>query len=144
MTIKFYKSEPPHGYMNNFYRNRIFIYGRWWATTEHAYQAQKATDITEYDAIHQAATPREAFNLGQKVQSMRADWEDVKIDVMYDIVLAKFVQHHDLREKLLSTGDEEIVEDSPIDSFWGCGANGNGANHLGKILMKIRKELKGK
>lgn len=38
--------------------------------------------------------------------------------------------------------DREIVEDSPIDSYWGCGADGLGKNMLGKLLMKLREELK--
>lgn len=141
MTILFYKSIDPYGYMNNFCRADMFIYGRWWKNVEAAYQAQKTNVASEYDAIWLAKTPRIARNLGQVV-TMRPDWEDAKIDVMYDCVLAKFTQNADLRAKLLSTGDEEIVEDSPIDSFWGCGVSGNGKNHLGKILMQVREDLR--
>lgn len=141
MTIKFYKSEPPYGYLNNFRRADMFVYGRWWKNVEAAYQAQKTKVVSEYDSIWLAKTPRIARNLGQTV-TMRPDWDDVKLQVMYECVLAKFTQNHDLRAQLLSTGDEHLIEDSPIDSFWGCGKDGNGANHLGRILMKIRTELR--
>jgi predicted NAD-dependent protein-ADP-ribosyltransferase YbiA (DUF1768 family) len=42
----------------------------------------------------------------------------------------------------LATGDEEIIENSPIDSYWGCGADGQGKNMLGKILMETRDILR--
>jgi len=140
MTIKFYKSNPPHGYLNNFYPARMYIYGRWWATVEHAYQAQKTLVLEEYDGIWQAKTPRESRDLGQKV-TMRNDWDTIKYAVMKDCVRAKFLQHSTIRMQLLNTGDEDIVEDSPIDYYWGCGADGTGKNMLGKILVEIREEL---
>lgn len=141
MAIKFYKSTPPHGYLNNFDKNPIFVFGRKWKTVEHAYQAQKTHDQKEYDAIWKAETPREARNLGQTV-TLRKDWENVKDSVMKECVRAKFSQHKELQEQLLSTGDEEIIEDSPIDWYWGCGADGKGKNKLGKIIMEIREELR--
>lgn len=79
---------------------------------------------------------------GQKVK-MRPDWDQVKDKAMYDCCMAKFLQHPDLRAKLMATGDEELVEQSPIDSYWGEGPDGKGLNKLGKILMRIRGELKG-
>lgn len=73
---------------------------------------------------------------------MRPDWEEVKYDVMYEIVKAKFIQNPDLKEKLLSTGDEYLVEGNHWgDRTWGQ-VNGVGKNWLGKILMKVREELK--
>ncbi len=140
MTIKFYKSEPPYGYLNNFKRADMFVYGRLWKNVESAYQAQKTLVPEEYDAIWLAKTPRIARNLGQTV-SIREDWDNIKVAVMYTCVLAKFTQNHDLRALLLSTGNEDIIEDSPIDWFWGCGADGTGKNNLGKILMQVRDDL---
>lgn len=141
MAIKFYKTIPPYGYLNNFTKARMFIYGHWWDTVEHAYQAQKTVVQEEYDAIRLAKTPRIARDLGQTV-TLFAGWDLDKRRVMKQCVLAKFVQHHDLREQLLSTGDEELIEDSPIDWYWGCGADGVGQNMLGKILMEVRAELR--
>ena len=56
-------------------------------------------------------------------------------------VLAKFTQHDDLREILLSTGDAKIVEHTENDDYWGNGGYGSGKNMLGCILMEVRAEL---
>lgn len=141
--MKFYKTKELGGYMSNYYKARFFIYSRWWDTIEHAYQAQKCALATEYDAIHQTKKANDARLLGQKVQ-MREHWDDIHKDrVMEECVRAKFLQHKNLRDQLMATGDEELIEDSPVDWHWGCGADGTGKNMLGQILMKIRRELKG-
>jgi hypothetical protein len=56
-------------------------------------------------------------------------------------VLRKFETHADIREVLLSTGNELIVENAPGDYYWGCGADGRGKNRLGQILMEVREIL---
>ncbi|WP_308189094.1 NADAR family protein [Nostoc mirabile] len=61
--------------------------------------------------------------------------------IMRQGVLSKFQTHTDIRNILLSTGNAEIVENSPIDFYWGCGADGSGKNMLGKILMQVREIL---
>lgn len=73
---------------------------------------------------------------------LRPDWERVKDDIMRRGVLRKFETHAGIREVLLSTGSEEIVENSPTDYYWGCGANGSGKNKLGQILMEVREILR--
>lgn len=142
MTIKFYKINDPHGYMSNYKKARFFIYGRWWNWVEAPYQAQKTSVLSEYDAIWKAKRNDESRLLGQKV-TMRPDWDQVKYQVMKECVLAKFLQHKDLRDQLIATGYEELIEDSPVDYYWGCGADGSGANNLGKVLMEVRDELQG-
>ena len=62
---------------------------------------------------------------------------------MFRGVLAKFEARGDLRELLLSTGDEEIVEDSRSDYYWGRGADGTGLNKFGVTLMAVRAALRG-
>ena len=141
-TIKFYRTKETHGYMSNYYKARFFVYGRWWNNVEAPYQAQKTSVQSEQDAIWAATKANDARLLGQKV-SIRPDWDQVKRNVMKGCVLAKFLQHSDLRQKLMETDDQELIEDSPVDSFWGCGADGKGRNELGKVLMEVRSELKG-
>lgn len=62
---------------------------------------------------------------------------------MYDALILKAKQHPEFKEKLLESGDREIIEDSPYDYYWGCGENGTGKNRLGKMLMKLRNQIKG-
>ena len=84
--------------------------------------------------------PAEARRAGQKLP-MRTDWESVKIDVMFRCLKEKF-KDPELREKLIDTGDEELIEGNWWgDTFWGV-CQGKGENHLGKLLMTIREEIK--
>lgn len=85
--------------------------------------------------------PVQAKRLGRKVK-LRDDWEEVKLDIMTEVVSQKFLQHPHLIEMLLQTGDEELVEGNKWgDRFWGV-CKGKSENHLGKILMKIRDAYK--
>ncbi len=140
-VIKFYKSNEPQGFLNNFYPCRFFLYDHWWNHVEGAFQYAKTFVPSEQEQIVKAASPRDAKNLGQKV-SLRKDWEFVKLSVMRECVLAKFTQNHELREKLLETGGAFLIENSPIDYYWGCGSTGTGLNKLGETLMNVRSLLK--
>jgi ribA/ribD-fused uncharacterized protein len=144
MEIKFYKTKEPYGCFSNFSRHAIKLEDRTWATTEHYFQAQKYLGTSRYDQIATAETPRIAADLGRdRSLPIRSDWEQVKDDVMLRCVRAKVTQHSQIMQLLLSTGDAEIIEDSPIDWYWGCGKDGTGKNMLGKILVIVRDELKG-
>ncbi len=61
---------------------------------------------------------------------------------MREALTAKFRQNPELLEQLLATGDAELVENSPVDYFWGIGADGSGKNTLGKLLMEVRAALR--
>ena len=66
----------------------------------------------------------------------------MKLDVMYKCCYQKFRQNASLRNKLLSTGTSELIEASPWDAFWGLGKQGDGQNHLGKTLVRVREQLR--
>ncbi len=71
----------------------------------------------------------------------RKGWEDVRIDVMEEIQMAKFTQHPELAEKLIATGDAELTYNNECgDRYWGV-FNGEGENNLGKVLMRVRTKL---
>ncbi|MBD2458156.1 NADAR family protein [Nostoc sp. FACHB-87] len=146
MTIYFYKVWQPYGCFSNFSCHPIQIQGTYWSTVEHYYQAQKfvgSKDAAIIPVIHAAATPEEAAALGRcSSRTLRLDWDLVKTQVMREAVLKKFLTHTDIREVLLATGDETLVENSPTDYFWGCGQDKTGHNHLGKILMNVREEIR--
>ncbi|MFO5494776.1 MAG: NADAR family protein [Cuspidothrix sp.] len=146
MTIYFYKVCQPYGCFSNFSPHGIEMEGIYWPTVEHYYQGQKfvgTTDASIIPLIHDAPTPEEAAALGRcPSRRLRPDWELVKTQVMRVGVLQKFITHPDIREILLITGDEMLIENSPTDYFWGCGANHTGENHLGKILMSVRAEIR--
>ncbi|MEO7001424.1 MAG: NADAR family protein [Ktedonobacterales bacterium] len=145
--IYFYSThEEPYGCFSNFSAQGIALDGAWWPTVEHYFQAQKfvGTANTTYgERIRRATTPKQAATLGRSRQiPLRPDWEEVKDDVMLRAVQCKFETHERLRKLLLSTGDEEIIEASPSDYYWGCGADGSGRNQLGRLLMLVRSRLR--
>ena len=129
-------------FLSNFYPAKVELDGLEYVSTEHAYQAAKTLDAAERRHIRENTKAGEAKKLGQKVKK-RSDWEQVKISVMEDLVRQKFTKHKDLKDKLLATGNAYLEEKNHWhDIFWGV-CKGNGKNHLGKILMKVREELKG-
>lgn len=128
-------------FLSNFYPVEIKLDGIVYPNAETAFQAQKTLDVEERRKFSMLKNPVQAKRLGRKVK-LRDDWEEVKLDIMTEVVSQKFLQHPHLIEMLLQTGDEELVEGNKWgDRFWGV-CKGKGENHLGKILMKIRDAYK--
>jgi ribA/ribD-fused uncharacterized protein len=143
MAIYFFSQSDTHRDFSNFASYPIDIEGERWATTEHYYQAQKFMDPALQAEIRNAEHAAKAKRLANKHKAaIRPDWDAVKDDVMYRCVRQKFAQHASMRELLLSTGDEDIVENAPNDYYWGVGRDGTGRNMLGCILMRLRNELR--
>ena len=127
---------------SNFSSFQVEYKGVLWPTSEHAYQAAKFTDPSIVDEILKTRSAHEAFKLARSyADNVRPDWNDVRVSVMEEVVRAKLSQHPYVQQKLKETGDREIIEDSPVDPFWGWGPNKDGENQLGKIWMRLRAEL---
>lgn len=128
-------------YLSNFFECSVTYKDKTYLSTEAAFQAQKTKD-KEIRKKFALLSPSDAKSLGREIK-LRPDWEDIKVDVMYEICRAKFIQHPELAVRLLATGNEELVEgNNHGDTFWGM-VNGKGENYLGRILMCIRNELRG-
>ena len=143
--IRFYNRDDPYYEFTNFYLAPIDLDGKTWPTTEHYFQAQKFIGTSFPEVIRNFERPRQAFDLSRNPtvsRWRRNDWEDIKIDIMRKALLAKFTQHKHLRQLLLRTGDNMLIEHTPYDKFWGDGGDGTGDNHLGLLLMEIRHDLK--
>jgi ribA/ribD-fused uncharacterized protein len=142
MIIRFFSQSETHREFSNFAPFAIDLDGTWWPTVEHYYQAQKFTDPALQQSIRQAAQPIIAKTLADANKSaIRTDWDAIKDAVMYRAVRRKFELHPALKAMLLATGDEDIAEANPADSYWGVGGDGNGLNKLGHIMVRIRAEL---
>ncbi|MBQ7916131.1 MAG: NADAR family protein [Firmicutes bacterium] len=140
MKIDSFRGE--YYFLSNFYEAPV-QYGQWtYRNNEAAFQAQKCMTEGEKEQFTQLPSNK-AKHLGRRVQ-LRPDWEEVKVGIMEEVVRAKFSQNPELKEQLLATGETELIEGNTWnDTFWGVSArSGRGQNHLGKILMKIRKEFK--
>ena len=130
-----------YGFLSNFWEVPVTYNGLTYGSNEAAFQAQKC--MTEAEKIpFTDMRPSRAKKEGRQV-CLRPDWETVKIGIMEEIVRAKFTQNEDLKWRLIRTGDAELEEGNTWhDTCWGVDAKtGAGQNHLGKILMKVRKEL---
>lgn len=166
--IKFYEKRDPYYIFSNFAPCQVTYKGTQYPTSEHAYQCQKFLGPTatpkfiEYAEVMRATeNVNKLFILSkqkrvggykwktdlnpaiEKYQDViiRQDWDDVKDDIMSDIVYIKFAQNEKARKELLSTGDAVLQENSPRDSYWGIGKDGTGQNKLGIVLMNVRSKL---
>ena len=113
-----------YGFLSNFYIHPIGWRDIVLMSAEHAYQSEKTTDDLERETIYRALHPVEAKRLGgpKKLKHLKPDWDTIK-------------------ELLLSTGDEELVEKNWWgDVYWGV-CDGRGKNKLGKLLMQVREEI---
>lgn len=130
-------------FLSNMYSASFVWDGRSYKNSEAAFQSAKSLDPAirdEFSAMTGVVAKRE----GKKVL-LRRDWEVVKDGIMEEVVREKFIQNPELLKKLIDTGDMELVEGNRWhDKYWGVDmATGEGENHLGIILMKIREELGG-
>ena len=144
MTIYFYvEREEPYGCFSNFSAHGFVLDESYWATSEHYFQAQKFVATPHLEKVQQSKSPKDAANIGRdRSLPLRTDWNQVKDAVMRKAVIQKFRTHANIREILLATEDEVLVEDSPIDYYWGFGKDGSGQNKLGQILMEVRAFLR--
>ena len=165
-AITFYRAnEQPFGVFSNLYRRQVTVEERSYPTADHAYQSLKPRDPRVRDWLMAAPTPSlvalaahvlpsEADSveiMGRTADALlgfhtRPGWSRLRFPWMLQCLRAKFAQHQDLRELLLSTGARQIVEAGRIDDDagrrWGV-VNGRGKNYLGRMLMRVRAELAG-
>jgi len=131
-------------YLSNFSNYPISLRNKLWPTTEHYFQGQKFAGTEVEELIRAATSPADAKQMGGKggKHKLRNNWENIKEQIMYEALLAKFTQHPELRAKLLDTGNQELIEDNPKDLYWGNNASGAGKNRLGVLLMEVRAFLR--
>lgn len=140
MKINHFRGE--YAFLSNFWEVPVTYKGMTYGSNEAAFQAQKC--ITEEEKMEfTQLRPSASKKLGRRVK-LRPDWEEVKVGLMEEIVRAKFIQNEELKALLLATGEAYLEEGNTWhDTCWGVDAKtGEGQNHLGKILMKVRGELK--
>lgn len=137
MTIRSFEGD--NAFLSNFYPCLIEFEGATYPSVEHAYQASKFEDPALRAAIKAAPTAASAKRLG-KSRGMKKNHGVNRIQIMTDLIRKKF-QESELRSRLLETMNHELIEGNNWgDTFWGV-CSGVGENHLGKILIQVRKEL---
>ncbi len=142
MTIYFYNINEEYGCFSNFSHYGFLINGKWWKTSEHYFQAKKFEGTEYEEKIRLLDNPMQAAEMGRdRSLSLRSDWENLKDEIMRKAVYEKFLQNQEIQDILKQTGDNELVEKTTSDYYWGCGTKGSGKNMLGIILMETREKL---
>ncbi len=140
--IGFYERE--FYVFSNFSAFAVEWKGKLWMTSEHAYHSEKFEDENIKEMIRSTRSAHDSLKLAQSNKDKyKKDWYEVRVEVMEQIVRAKLDQHPYIMKKLKDSGNKELIEDSWRDDFWGWGENKDGQNQLGKIWMKIRKDILG-
>ncbi len=99
----------------------------------------KAPNSSILELLTQKPQPDDGINrCGVTAEPLFARTKDF---FMYQIVLAKVIQHPSIYDILAGTGTEPIIEDSISDPYWGWGSSKVGENKLGRTLMCVRNEL---
>ncbi|MCD5390148.1 MAG: NADAR family protein [Candidatus Pacebacteria bacterium] len=139
--IKEFQGE--YRWLSNFWPVQIKYKDRVFHNVENAYHSEKSDDSFYKDFCAFEADPRIVKERQLDMITLRSDWDDVKVEIMEKLTRIKY-QNLELRQKLLDTGDQEIQEgNSWNDIYWGINLEtGKGENILGKIIMKIRNEIK--
>ena len=139
MVIDRFKEE--YGFLSNFAHCKIMYEGIVYPSVEHAFQGAKCFYIKDKERIAAQPTPAMAKKLGRRVQ-MKPNWNVERIEVMKVLLRLKF-SDETYRKKLLATGDAVLIEGNDWgDKFWGV-YRGQGENHLGRLIMEVRNEIKG-
>lgn len=127
-------------FLSNFYPSKVTYNNIDFSYVETAFVAAKTLSTTTQLYIS-GLKPYEAKKYGRMIE-LRPDWNTYRLEVMKDLLRQKFQKGSEPGNKLEETGDCQLVEGNWWhDTFWGV-CNGFGENNLGKLLMKIREELK--
>jgi ribA/ribD-fused uncharacterized protein len=139
--ISLFRGE--YAWLSNFADVKIEYKGRIYPSVEHAYISAKVDDEGWKELCSTKKYRAGDLKKVSKDLDIRKDWDDVKVYVMYDLLVLKFGKEP-FRSKLLETGDMELVEGNWWgDVFWGVDMNTDtGQNVLGRLLMKIRTQIK--
>lgn len=138
MAIEKFRGK--YEFLSNMYPTILEVDGEVYPSAEHAFQAMKCLDKDGRIAMSACRSAKEAKKAGRLVD-LRPDWEDVKVDMMYKVLKAKF-SDPELAQKLRDTEGNTLVErNTQGDDFWGVNTKGQGRNMLGQLLMKVREEI---
>lgn len=129
-------------YLSPFSAHEVEIDGVTYKTAEHAYQALRMVSEAQAE-VRIATSPLEAWRIAQRLKKENMLDEGIdKDELMEKIFRAKLLQHPDIEEILLESGDRELLKIYDTDYYWGTGADGSGQNKMGKLWMKLRNELR--
>ena len=128
-----------YAFMSNYYPCRVTYNGLTYESSEAAYQAQKESD-PEKRKLYCNVSPSIARLYAEQI-NLAPTWDLIKDQIMYEVNKAKFTQNEGFKELLLEVSEDIVQENTWNDTYWGV-CNGVGLNKFGKILTRIKEELK--
>lgn len=147
-------------FLSNWIPNDLEIeyMGKKFNSSEQLFMYMKAKAFNDHEKAHEILTkgqnPRDAKNMGREVINYDEKiWSKYREEAMYKAIYLKFSQYPELKKKLLDTGNKILVEGTPFDPIWGVmikwdddrildEKNWKGQNLLGKVLMRVRDDLR--
>lgn len=151
----FFSSESPYEDAHRFSRldpkdplstcspHSISLEGHTWLTCEHYFQIKTLRSAEICRSIDQMQTGLEAYLMGCPWYRRHInDWKKLRPVLMTRALYTKVQMYDEVREALLATGEQTIVETSLYDYYWGIGRDQRGENRLGKVWMDIRRKLR--
>lgn len=154
--ICFHNPYEENGYLSNWYPVQFSVNGIDFSSMEQFMMYRKAQcfqDKKIAGKILQTEDVAQIKKLGRDVKGYDENfWNGVRQIVVYEGLLAKFSQNHDLKEKLIGTDNAILVECAVKDQIWGIGlsmkdenrynrSKWRGQNLLGYALMMVREQL---
>jgi ribA/ribD-fused uncharacterized protein len=154
MTIRRFQKE--YRFLSNFWPAPVKLlpsffkfcqYEERYTTVEHAYQAAKLVGEKQRAIVSQLPKPGDAKRIMAAIpKDWGWDFRPSRLEIMEALLRQKFEPKSELARRLLETEYEELIDGNDLgDTFWGVDlGNGRGENNLGRLLMAIRYELRGK
>lgn len=151
MPITFTTVSSPFGWLGNMAAFPIIYQNERWRTSEALFQALRFNDPEIKQIIRAQASPMTAKMKAKRAknQMIIVPCSPQDIENMRICLELKFTQHTGIRQQLLQTGEQLIIEDIGTrrrerDLFWGAYQQGNqwvGNNMMGQLLMELRAKL---
>jgi ribA/ribD-fused uncharacterized protein len=127
-------------WLSNFWPTKLEYDGITYYSSEAAYQAAKFTRVDRYRFA--CCSAGSAKRLAHELGWDPIEWNERKVQVMTDVLYAKFTQNLELKDKLVLTGKKYLEETNYWgDTFWGV-CKDEGTNQLGILLMELREKLR--
>lgn len=149
MPVLIRKVKEPFGWLGNMSPHPVEWQGKEYRTSEALFQAMRFDDEDVIEAIRKEKSPMAAKMVAKKhrAQMTVEPMSEADLDNMRICLRLKVEQHPELREQLLATGEDQIVEDCSkrkrgTGLFWGAALDGTdwvGKNQLGRLWMEIRE-----
>jgi len=127
-------------FLSNFYPCEVWFEGIKYKSTETAYQSAKILPHARQSFVHMSDTDSKNAWKQFSLKDRTPNWENIKYDIMREVIFQKFLRNKELRNKLISTRNKYLEElNHWHDEYYGvCIHTNTGENNLGIILMNTR------